>query len=260
MRDQFSALHGFDQPAYIQFFQFVKSVAHFDFGTSLYYKRPALEIVLRAFPTTLTLGFFTIVISLLVAVITGALAAWRPGGVFDRIATFISLIGASAPSFWIAIVGVLVLAVWLRLVPTSGIGGPRNWVLPVMVMVIGPCGRLVQIVRGSMISALSSGYVRTARAKGASPAGIIFVHALRNSMLPVITVAGDQAAGILNGAVIVETIFGFPGVGKMLIDSVTNRDFAVLQATVMVSAVAIFVMNIAIDIIYVVLDPRTRSE
>lgn len=260
MRTEFSIRHGFDQPSYVQFALFLRDLLSFDFGSSLYYKKPAIDVVLGAFPTTLMLAFLTITISMVVAVVTGALAAWKPGGIFDRIATSLSLIGSSAPNFWIAIVGILVLAVWLRLVPTSGIGGPQYWILPIAVMVIGPCGRLVQVVRGAMITALSSGYVRTARAKGARPAGIIFTHALRNSMLPVITVAGDIAAGILNGAVIVETVFGFPGIGKLLIDSITNRDFAVLQATVMVSAIAIFLMNIAIDILYVMLDPRVRTE
>jgi len=260
MREEFAARHGFDQPSYVQFGLFVRELLTFDFGSSLYYKKPALDVVLNAFPTTLWLAFFTMLFSLTISIVTGSLAAAKPDGMFDRIATALSLTGASAPNFWVAIVGILVFAVWLRLVPTSGIGGPQYWILPILVLVIGPCGRLVQVVRGSMISALSSGYVRTARAKGAGPSTIIFVHALRNSMLPVITVAGDLAAGILNGAVIVETVFGFPGIGKLMIDAITNRDFAVLQTAVMVSAIAIFIMNIAIDIIYVTLDPRVRTE
>ena len=260
MRSEFAARHGFDQPSYIQFGLFLREVLSLDFGSSLYYKRPALEVVLNAFPTTLLLAFFTMLFSLTISIVTGSLAAAKPGGVFDRIATALALTGASAPNFWIAIVGILVFAVWLRLVPTSGIGGPQYWILPIAVLVVGPCGRLVQVVRGSMISALSSSYVRTARAKGAGAASVIFVHALRNSMLPVITVAGDLAAGILNGAVIVETVFGFPGIGKLMIDAITNRDFAVLQTAVMVSAIAIFIMNIAIDVIYVTLDPRVRTE
>jgi peptide/nickel transport system permease protein len=152
----------------------------------------------------------------------------------------------------------LVFAVGLHWLPTSGTGGPSYWVLPIAVLVLRPCGLIAQVVRGSMISALSSAYVKTARAKGAKSRAIIFVHALRNAMLPVITVAGDQAAGIINGAVVVETVFGFPGIGKLLIDAITYRDFAVLQAAVLVTAVAIFALNIAIDIGYALLDPRIR--
>jgi peptide/nickel transport system permease protein len=170
----------------------------------------------------------------------------------------LSLAGASAPDFWIALIGILVFAVALGWLPTSGTGTPWHWVLPIAVLFVRPFGLLVQVVRGSMIGALSSAYVKTARAKGVRERAVIFVHALRNGMLPVITVAGDQAAGIINGAVIVETVFGFPGVGKLMIDAISHRDFAVIQAAIMVTAVAIFVMNIVIDIAYAVLDPRIR--
>jgi peptide/nickel transport system permease protein len=132
-------------------------------------------------------------------------------------------------------------------------------VLPVAVLAIRPCGLIVQVARSTMISVLSAPYVKTAEAKGVPRRAIIFVHALRNAMLPVITVAGDQAAGIINGAVIVETIFGFPGVGRLMIDSISYRDFAVIQAGVMITAIAIFLLNVLIDIAYALLDPRTRA-
>ncbi|MGH6902497.1 MAG: ABC transporter permease, partial [Geminicoccaceae bacterium] len=133
-------------------------------------------------------------------------------------------------------------------------------VMPIAVLLVRPFGLLVQVVRGAMIGALSSPYVKTARAKGVGEHRVIFVHALRNSMLAVITVASDQAAGLVNGAVIVETVFGFPGVGKLMIDAITQRDFAIVQAAVLVTAVAIFVLNILIDLAYAVLDPRIRHE
>jgi peptide/nickel transport system permease protein len=180
------------------------------------------------------------------------------GGLFDRIATFFSLIGASAPDFWIAIVAIVFFSVHLGWLPTSGTGTAWHWIMPVAVLFIRPFGLILQVVRGSMISALSSAYVKTARAKGVRNRPIIFVHALRNAMLPVITVIGDQAAAILNGAVVVETIFGFPGIGKLMIDSILQRDFAVVLAAIMVTAVAIFLMNLVIDILYAVLDPRIR--
>jgi peptide/nickel transport system permease protein len=132
--------------------------------------------------------------------------------------------------------------------------------MPLGVLLIRPFGLLVQVVRGAMITALSSAYVKTARAKGVRERSVIFVHALRNATLPVITVAGDQAVGIINGAVIVETVFGFPGVGKLMIDAITQRDFAIVQAAVLVTAIAIFVLNILIDLAYAALDPRIRHE
>jgi peptide/nickel transport system permease protein len=213
---------------------------------------------LEAFPTTLKLALFSMTLAVLVAIVIGALAAWRPNSAFDRLATIFSLAGASLPSFWVALVGVLIFAVNLRLLPTSGTGSIRQWILPVAVLFLRPCGLLVQVVRGSMIDALSSAYVKTARAKGTATRSIIFIHALRNALLPVITVAADEAAGIINGAVIVETIFAFPGIGRLLIDSIVNRDFAVIQATIMITAAAIFALNVLIDIGYALLDPRIR--
>ena len=169
-----------------------------------------------------------------------------------------SLIGASAPDFWVAIVAIVVFALGLGWLPTSGTGTVWHWILPVGVLFIRPFGLIVQVVRGSMITALSSAYVKTARAKGVRSRPIIFVHALRNAMLPVITVIGDQAAALLNGAVVVETIFGFPGVGKLMIDAILQRDFNVVLAAIMVTALAIFVMNLLIDLAYSALDPRIR--
>jgi peptide/nickel transport system permease protein len=155
-------------------------------------------------------------------------------------------------------VAILVFAVGLGWFPTSGTGTPLHWIMPVFVLTLRPFGLLVQVVRGSMISALSSAYVKTARAKGVARKRIIFVHALRNALLPVITVAGDQAASLINGAVIVETIFGWPGIGKLMIDAIIRRDFALIQSCVLVTAVAIFILNIVIDLAYALLDPRIR--
>jgi peptide/nickel transport system permease protein len=257
-RDAFRERHGFDDPLIEQFGRFVVDVAHLDFGESIRKARPAFEVVLEAFPWTLRLAASTMAIVLTLAIVIGSLAAYRPGGLFDRLSSLISLAGASAPDFWVAIVGILVFAVTLGWLPTSGVGSLWHWILPVAVLVIRPFGLILQVVRGSMINALSSPYVKTARAKGMKERTIIFVHALRNAMLPVITVAGDQAAGILNGAVVIETIFGFPGIGKLMIDSILQRDFAVIQAAILITAIAIFVMNLLIDIAYAMLDPRIR--
>jgi len=258
LRLEYAERNGFNDPVLVQFGRFLAGVVTFNFGDSVRYSRPALGLVLDAFPVTLLLAAVSMLAAMIVSVVTGALAAARPNGVFDRIASILALLGASIPGFWLAIVFVLLFAVQLRWLPTSGMGGPVYWVMPVLVLMIRPAGLIVQVVRGSMISALSSAYVKTARAKGLPASRIIFVHALRNAMLPVITIAGDQAAGMINGAVVVETIFGFPGVGKLMIDAITYRDFAVIQATVTVTAVAIFVLNIIIDLGYALLDPRIQ--
>jgi peptide/nickel transport system permease protein len=259
-REAFAERHGFNDPLIVQFGRFVEGLTQGDFGESIRQRRPALEVVLEAFPTTLLLAFLAMSIVISLALVIGALAAYQPGGLFDRLSSILSLSGASAPDFWVAIMAILLFAVALGWLPTSGTGTPWHWVLPVAILVIRPFGLLVQVVRGAMITALSSAYVKTARAKGVRERVVIFVHALRNAMLPVITVAGDQATAIVNGAVVVETIFGFPGIGKLMIDSVLQRDFAVVQAAVLVTAIAIFLMNILIDIAYAMLDPRIRHN
>lgn len=258
-REQFRALHGLDDPLLVQFGRYLGDLLLLDFGDSLRKSRPALEVVIEAFQWTLTLALITMTLVTVAAVGLGSLAAFRVGGPFDRIASLSSLIGASAPDFWIAIVAIVLFSVNLGWLPTSGTGTAWHWILPVAVLFIRPFGMILQVVRGSMITALGSPYVKTARAKGVRPRPIIFVHALRNAMLPVITVIGDQAAALLNGAVVVETVFGFPGVGKLMIDSILQRDFTVILAAIMVTALAIFLMNLLIDLAYAVLDPRIRS-
>lgn len=260
-RQEFAEKHGFNDPIYIQFWRFVGDVIQGDLGQSLMKARPAIDVVVEAFMVTLSLAAVVIPVALIGSLIIGALAAYRPGGAFDRITTVSALLGASAPDFWVAITAIIIFALNLAWLPTSGYEGQvAYWVMPISVLMIRPFGLLVQVARGSMISVLSSAFVKTARAKGVKESSVIFVHALRNAMLPVITVAGDQAAGILNGAVIVETIFGWPGVGKLMIDSIFNRDFAVLQASILVTAIAIFSVNIVIDIAYAWLDPRIRHN
>jgi peptide/nickel transport system permease protein len=259
-RDAFSALNGFDRPIYQQFFSYLGDIARLDFGTALSRNRPAMEVALEAFPETLKLAVIAISLAFVLAIGVGSLAAARPGSIFDKIASTVSLAGASAPDFWIAIVAILVFAVGLGWLPTSGTGSPLHWIMPIFVLTLRPFGLLVQVVRGTMISALASPYVKTARAKGVSRGRIIFVHALRNSLLPVITVAGDLAASLVNGAVVVESIFGWPGIGKLMIDAITRRDFALIQSTVLVTAIAIFVLNIVIDLLYAALDPRISHQ
>ncbi len=259
-RQAFTEKHGFDDPVHVQFGRYVAQLARGDLGDSIRQQRPAIDIVLEAIPVTLWLAAVTMTIALFGAILIGALAAYRPGGAFDRIASISSLAGASAPDFWIAITAILVFSVGLRWLPTSGMDGFASWLMPIAVLTIRPFGLLVQVVRGSMLTVFSSAYVKTARAKGVKERSVIFVHALRNAMLPIITVAGDQAAAIANGAVIVETIFGWPGIGKLMIDSIVQRDFAVIQASILVTAIVILSINIAVDITYAILDPRIRHR
>jgi len=258
LKNQFRELHGLNDPLLVQFGRYVGDVLTGDLGDSLRKARPALDVVLEAFVWTLWLAVSTMTLVTVAAIVVGSFAAFRVGGFIDRFSSIVSLIGASVPDFWLAIVAIVVFAVNLTWLPTSGTGSIWHWILPIGVLFVRPFGIIVQVVRGSMITALSSAYVKTARAKGVKSGPIIFIHALRNAMLPVITVLGDQAASLLNGAVIIETIFGFPGVGKLMIDSILQRDFNVVLAAILVTAVAIFIMNLLIDLAYAFLDPRIR--
>ncbi|MFE9724832.1 ABC transporter permease [Streptomyces sp. NPDC005794] len=259
-RAEFSAAQGFDLSIPAQLWNYLVDAARFDFGASLRTGQSASSMVIDAFPVTLQLAGVTMVLAITGALLVGSLAAYRPNSLIDRIASLLSMTAASIPDFWFAIMGVLVFGVSLGLLPTSGtIGGPEIWVLPIATLLIRPFGVLVQVVRGSMVTALSAPYVKIARSKGATPARVVFGHALRNAVTPVLTVAGDLAVGLVNGAVIVETIFGWPGIGKLMIDSILQRDFAVLQAAVLLTAVTIFALNILVDVCHALTDPRVRQ-
>lgn len=257
-RADFAELHGFNDPYYLQFIHYVSDLARGDFGQSLFKQRPAMEVALEAFPVTLMLAVFTMSIALLLAVVLGSLAAMRPNGLFDRLISPLTIFTASAPTFWVALVAIFVFAMMLGWVPTSGMGTPVHWVLPVCVLVLTPLGVLTQVVRSSMVSSLSAPYAKTALAKGATDTRVVFVHALRNSLLPLITIAGAQATGLVNGAVVIETIFGFPGIGKVMIDSIRDRDFSLTIACILLAAIVVYAMNVAIDIAYARLDPRVQ--
>ncbi|MGN9843894.1 ABC transporter permease [Nonomuraea sp. H19] len=259
MRAEFAARHGFDQPLLVQFGDYLAQVVQLDFGESLRTAEPAAAAVLRAFPATLQLAGATMILAILGAVVVGSWAAYRPNSLADRVASFTSTTAASMPDFWFAIMGVLVFAVALGWLPTSGTEGAAAWVLPVVTLLIRPFGVLVQVVRGAMVTALSAPYIKVARSKGAGELRVVFGHALRNAAPPALTVAGDLTVGLVNGAVVVETIFGWPGIGKLMITSILQRDFAVLQAAVLVTAITIFALNIVIDACYALLDSRVRQ-
>lgn len=258
MRADFAARQGLDQPLLVQMVDYFGGVLTLDFGESLRTGESAAAMALRAFPATLQLAVTTMVLAIFLATVVGCWAALKPNGIADRISSFVSMAAASIPDFWLAIVGIWIFAITLGWLPTSGVNGASAWILPIATLLLRPFGVLVQIVRGAMVSALSEPYIKLARSKGASEMRVVTHHALRNAAAPALTVAGDLAVGLVNGAVVVETIFGWPGIGKLMIDSILQRDFAVLQAAVLLTAIAIFILNILIDLGYALLDARVR--
>lgn len=258
MVEAFNRQNGLDQPLFVQFSNFVANAARLDFGQSIAQQRPAAVAAISAMPQTILLAAIAMGLTLLLAIPLGTFAALRPNSAVDRGITTFSLFVASIPDFWFALVCVLIFSVNLGWLPTSGQGSLLSWILPVATVMLHPVGVITQVVRGAMLETLNAGYVQNARARGYSWKRLAFRHALRNAALPIITVAGDRAGGMVNGAVIVSAVFAWPGIGQVLVDAVYNRDFAVIQAGVFVVGIAVILLNILVDLIYAAADPRIR--
>lgn len=256
--DAFNHAYGLDKPLIEQFGIFLGKAAQGDFGDSIWQQRPAMEAAWGEMPMTLLLAVIAMSVSVTVALVLGSLAATHRFRFLDRFITLLSLTLGSIPSFWFALVCILVFAVNLRLVPTSGSATLAAWILPVATLSLGPIAILTQIVRGAMIDALASGFVQNARARGFSARRLVYRHALRNAALPIISVAGDIAAGMVNGAIILGVVFAFPGIGKLIVEAILARDFPVLQASVVVVGISVILLNVLVDLIYVAVDPRVR--
>lgn len=260
MAERFREINGLNDPILVQLGRFLQGAIRLDFGKSIWQKIPASELVLNRLPLTLKLAFGTTLISLLIATTIGILAALRPLSFFDSFTTGISLFGVTVPSFWLALVLIYIFSLRLGLLPTSGSGTWKHGVLPLVVLTWGPAGYLARVVRTSVLEQLSAGYLITGRAKGLTETVLLLRHALPNAAFPIITVASATFIGIANGAVIVETVFGWPGIGKLTIDAISNRDFPVLQATVFVVGIVIVLTNLVLDLLYAAIDPRVRLE
>jgi len=258
--DAFNAAHGFDGPIIVQLWDYILGVLTLNFGESIMYGQPALDVVMSRYGATLALAAWTMLFAVVLGIIFGVASASRPGSFRDGLTRVGSLTALSVPDFWVAIMGITVFSVALGILPTSGVGGIEYWILPLFVLLLRPLGMLTQVVRNSMLSVLDSDYVRVARAKGVSRQAILYKHALRNAAIPVLTVAGVLAAQVVNGALVIETIFGWPGVGNLMVTSIRGRDFAVIQTVVLVTGAAIILLNLMIDIVYSWINPQIRLE
>lgn len=249
---------GFDQPLPIQLGRFLADAARGDFGMSVWQGVPTLPLVLSRFPATLYLSFCVIVFSLAIALPLGIVAALRPRSLTDRVATVLGITGLSVPTFWLALMLILWFAVGLRWFKTSGYGGLEFVALPVLALCTVHIGRISQVVRSCMLDEMSRAYVTTARSKGLSEQTAVFQHALRNAAIPVITLTADEIAGLVNGAVIIEVIFGWPGIGQLALQAIERRDFPLVQADVILVATVVVFINLLVDLAYAYLDPRIR--
>lgn len=250
---------GLDKPLLEQLWVFLSSAARLDFGISWWQNVPCMDVILERLPATLQLVTLGIAIAVVVAIPLGVIAAYKPGSLLDRVVTTTSLVGISLPPFWIGLMLMLVFAVSLGWLPTSGIGTWKHIILPAVTLSFRPMGQLYQIVRFEMMQQLSSCYVLTARAKGVREDVILFRHALKNIMTAAITMIGSDYAKQIGGlSVAVEAVFGWPGLGHLISDTIHNLDFPLLQTEVFFVAVFVCLLNLLIDILYAFFDPRIR--
>lgn len=249
---------GYDDPLSLQFRRFFSRALLLDFGHSLWQGRPALRLILERLPATWLLASCTMVLAVAIAIPLGVLSARFPRSATDRLTSMTTLFGVSVPDFWLALILILVVAVQLGWLQTSGYGRIQHLVLPVLTLAARPIGRITQMVRSSMLDELAKQYVITARAKGLSEFRTLLRHVFRNAGLPVVTMIGDEFSGLINGAVVVETIFGWPGIGFLAIQAMEHRDLPLIVAAVFVVGVTVATLNLLVDISYSMLDPRIR--
>lgn len=259
--DAMKAELGLDKPYLVQFFDYVKGVVtEFDLGTSYTNKRPVSEQILERMPLTLKLGTIGIVIAVVLGIPFGIISATKQYSFVDYSVTIFSLFFASMPNFWLALMLIMIFSLKLGWFPATGAATWRGWILPCVTLGLAPISTIARQTRSSMLEVIRQDYITTARAKGQTEHKIIWKHALGNAMIPIITVVGFMVSTIVGGSVIIENIFNFPGLGALMMSAVTNKDYPMIQGTVLVISVFVCVINLLVDIIYGLVDPRIRAQ
>ena len=256
--NEFRQRLGFNDPLGVQYARFIGGALRGDFGESLRYKKDALSLVLERVPATLQLAGAALALTFVVAVPLGVMSAVRRDCLFDHAATVITVLGQAVPGFWLGLMLIYVFAVQLRWLPTGGTGTLAQLVMPAIVLAAFYSARVARLTRSAVLEILNEEYILTARAKGLAEARVIGKHTLRNSAIPIVTLAGLEACQLLGGAVITETIFAWPGLGRLTVQALLNRDFPVVLAAVSLTSVIYTLMNLVVDIVYGLLDPRVR--
>jgi peptide/nickel transport system permease protein len=251
---------GLDRSLIVQYGTFLRDVVRGDFGRSFYYRTPVLELYLSRLPNSLLLAAAAMVFSLLIGIPSGIMAAVRVGGWWDRGGKIFALLGLSMPSFWVGLLLILFFSVYLGWLPSSGSGTALHVLMPAFALGWYFAAAHMRLARSSMLEVLGSEYVKLARLKGLPEMRVIAKHAFKNALIPVLTLAGINLVLMVNVAAVVETVFAWPGIGRLLYEGVTFRDFPVVQATVLLGGTMIVVVNLVIDLLYAVIDPRIRYE
>jgi dipeptide transport system permease protein len=248
-----------DKPLLVQYGNYLKALVQFDLGPSIKKSSQTVNDMLgRGFPVSFELGFYTLILAVISGITLGVLAALRHNGMVDYLAMSIAVLGISVPNFVMATLLIQQLAVNIPIFPVATWSSPKHMVLPILALATGPMAIIARLTRTSMLEVLTQDYIRTAKAKGLSPVKIVFKHALRNALLPVVTVLGSLAASILTGTFVIEKIFAIPGMGKYFVDSINNRDYPVIMGTTVFYSAILILMLFLVDLAYGVLDPRIK--
>ncbi len=253
-------LLGLNKPIYEQFIDYLASLARGDLGTSLRFGTPVIKEILARFPYTLQLAVVSELFAIAIGIPLGILSAVKPFTKTGYTATIISLIGSSMPIYWLGLMLIYLFSVQLKLLPSHGAGTPKHIILPAITLAILLMGNIVRITKASMLEALESNYVITAKAKGLAEKIVVYRHALRNAMIPIVTILGLQLGSLMGGAILTESVFAWPGLGLLLVDSIFYRDYPLVQGIVLFFATAFVLINIAVDVIYAIIDPRVRES
>lgn len=258
--EEFRDRLGFNDPWLVQYLRFMRGALRGDFGASLRQNEPALGLVLQRFPATLSLSGVAMLLALAAAIPVGVISAARRNSWFDHLGIGTTVLGQAIPSFWLGLMLIYVFSVWLRWLPTSGRGSWVHFILPSVTLAAFVAARFARLTRSMMLDVLGQDYIRTARAKGLAPPRVLYKHALKNASLPIVTLLALQLGNLLGGAVITETIFAWPGVGRFLVQALLNRDFPVVLVGVFLTALLYSLLNLAADLAYGWLNPRIRYE
>ncbi len=247
-----------DRPVHVQYARFIRNALRGDFGESLRYRQPALTLFVERLPATLELAGAALLLALIIGLPIGITAALRPQSAFDGLVRGLALTGQAIPGFYLGLVAIIVFGAQLRLLPTGGRGSLAHLILPAFTLAAYQAAIVARFARGAMLEVLGEDYIRTARAKGLRRFRVIVQHGLRNALIPVVTIIALQVGTLLSGAVVTETVFSWPGVGRLAVQAIYARDFPIVQVTVMVTAALFVAINLLTDLLYVLLDPRVR--
>lgn len=256
--DRWNAYYGLDKPVHEQFVMYLTNVAKLDFGVSIRRARPVADIIGQGFPVTAQLGIQALLLALAVALPLGVISALRQNTIVDYSSLFFATVGTTIPSFVMAIFFIYIFGLGLKLFPISGWGTPQHMIMPTLILAMGAAAFLARITRASMLEAIRQDYVRTARSKGLREQVVIVGHVLKNALIPVATVIGPAAAGLITGSFIIETFFSVPGIGREYVSSILALDYPVIMGTTLLYAFFIVVANLSVDLVYGMLDPRIK--